>query len=195
MKENILIVKQKINNRNLIFDSTKITKKGLYASFAFDLDCFPILKWENRIVCKSIGGDELLVDFINENDFMFLSLFILSEAKGLCLFQKAYFLLHDSAVKINAKVTILLGIFGSDKSTTAAAFAIRGYSIMPDDMVGINVKSSSEIFVKPAIPQIKIWQSAAFGLWIDTKLMNSTTDGLNKFSFENEVFFERNAFR
>jgi dephospho-CoA kinase len=46
--------------------------------------------------------------------------------------------LHASAVAIGDEAIALLGPAGSGKSTTAAAFAERGYSVLAEDVVTLD---------------------------------------------------------
>jgi hypothetical protein len=110
-------------------------------------------------------GTTLIVDPDSDDiEPQLLNLYILSEALGIILYQRGLFLLHASAIKIGEQVVIFAGTPGAGKSTTAAAFAQYGYTVLADDMVAMSLDSSGKAMVYPAFPQIKIWPSAVKGL-------------------------------
>lgn len=139
------------------------------------------LRWEGVATLLAKNGDTLIVnpdsDDINPQ---LLSLYILSEALGLILYQRGLFLLHASAVQIGEQVVIFAGVPGAGKSTTAAAFAKLGYTVLSDDMVAIDLNSGDKPMVYPAFPQIKIWQPAVEGLGYDISTLATLYPGSRK---------------
>ncbi len=140
----------------------------------------------------ALKGKELLVD-TTQTDEDLISLFTLSEAIGLILFQKGYFLLHGSAVRIGNKGVVFLGEPGAGKSTTIAACAQKGYTVISDDMVCIQVNETGNLLLVPAFPQIKIWQNAVDGLQLHRVNMAPVREGVGKFSWHDSIKFEENA--
>ncbi|WP_020607024.1 hypothetical protein [Spirosoma spitsbergense] len=173
-------------------EATKIYRAGLNARFAQQGLDYLWLDWSPLISFTAVSGNELLVD-TTQTDEDLVSLFTLSEALGLILFQKGYFLLHGSAVRIGSKGVVFLGEPGAGKSTTVAACAQKGYTVISDDMVCIQVNETGNLLLIPAFPQIKIWQSTIDGLQLHREKMAPVREGVDKFSWYDSIKFEENA--
>ena len=109
-----------------------------------------------------------------------LGLFILSEALGLILHQRDLLLIHASAIQVGDQAVIFVGVPGAGKSTTAAAFAQAGYTVLSDDMVAVDVTPNGEIVVLPAFPQVKVWPPSLVGLGYDTSTLQPLFPGSPK---------------
>jgi hypothetical protein len=72
--------------------------------------------------------------------------------------------LHASAIAIDDRVVVLVGDAGAGKSTTAAAFARHGYSILSDDVVPL-VDLGDNFLVQPAYPRIRLWDESVRALY------------------------------
>lgn len=143
---------------------TSIFRQGKEAWFAQADNC-AYLRWEGVANFKAEEGHTLIVEPLKKDlDPQFLNLYILSEALGIILYQKHFFLLHASAVKLNTGVGVFIGTPGAGKSTIAAALATQDYTVIADDLVAIEITQNQDFQVLPAFPQIKIWPSAIAGL-------------------------------
>lgn len=169
--------------------STKIYRAGLNARFVQQGPDYLWLDWSPLVSFLALKGEELLVD-TTQTDEDLVSLFTLSEAFGLILFQKGYFLLHGSAVRIGDMGVVFLGEPGAGKSTTVAACAQQGHSVISDDMVCIQVTEAGELLLIPAFPQVKIWQNAVDGLALRKEKMVPVREGVDKFSWHDSIEFE-----
>lgn len=75
---------------------------------------------------------------------------------SLVLHLRGAVMLHASAVRIGDFAVAFVGPQGAGKSTTAASFALAGYSVLTDDVA--TVREDSAIFrVVPAYPRIRLW--------------------------------------
>jgi hypothetical protein len=123
------------------------------------------LHWQDIASFQAQGGIRLNVMEVRPNiEPQLLNLYLLSESLGLILHQKGFLLLHGSAVLLEQGVIIFLGKPGAGKSTTAAAFAQKGYTVIADDLVALEINSQGLISIIPAFPQLKLWESAIIGL-------------------------------
>lgn len=172
--------------------TTKIYRAGLNASFAQDRLDYLWLNWSPLISFLAIRGHELVIE-TTQTDLHIISLFTLSEALGLILFQKGYFLLHGSAVRIGSEGVVFLGEPGAGKSTTAAACAQKGYTVIADDLVCIQLKKPGVPVLIPAFPQIKIWQRTIDGLQLHQEKLTPVREGIDKFSWHSSVEFDENT--
>jgi hypothetical protein len=64
--------------------------------------------------------------------------------------------LHASAVVVDGRAIALFGLAGAGKSTTAAAFAHRGYPVLSDD-VAVLADLADRFLVQPGYPRINLW--------------------------------------
>jgi ABC-type dipeptide/oligopeptide/nickel transport system ATPase component len=72
--------------------------------------------------------------------------------------------LHASAIAIGKEAIALVGPAGSGKSTTAAAFAERGYSVLAEDVVTLDDRGD-RFLVRPGYPCIRLWPPAVKALY------------------------------
>lgn len=171
---------------------TKAHRAGLNARVAQpDADTL-LLNWSPGLTFAAVGGRELIVD-TTHTDESFVALFTLSEALGLLLFQRGYFLLHGSAIRIHDKGVVFVGEPGAGKSTTVAAFAQKGFGVLSDDLVGIRFTDAGRPMLIPAFSQVKIWESSVAGLQIQTDELTAVREGVNKFSWHDSLAFLEEA--
>ena len=78
--------------------------------------------------------------------------------------------LHGSAVIVDDVAIALLGPQGAGKSTTAAAFARAGYSVLADDLI-LLVESANGFLVEPTYPVVRLWPSAVGHLFGDEEAL------------------------
>lgn len=143
---------------------TSIFRQGKEAFFCSQEDS-DYLHWSEVSNFRVKGADKLIVEPLKKGlDSSLLNLYILSEALGIVLHQKGFFLLHGSAVKLGEKIAVFIGNPGAGKSTIAGAFAKQDYTVIADDMVAISIDKNHNFCVIPAFPQIKLWSSAIEGL-------------------------------
>lgn len=173
------------------YEPTKVYRAGLNAQFAQNGRNCLWLDWAPLVAFMAINGNELLVE-TTQNEADLIALFTLSEALGLILFQKNYFLLHGSAVQIGGQGVVFLGEPGAGKSTTVAAFAQKGVPVISDDMVCIHINEWGNPVLIPSFSQIKIWENSVDGLQLQKTNLLPVREGTNKFSWHDSIVFEEN---
>ncbi|HXP79463.1 MAG TPA: hypothetical protein VN976_06135 [Verrucomicrobiae bacterium] len=67
--------------------------------------------------------------------------------------------LHASSVVVDGRAIVLFGPAGAGKSTTAAAFALKGYSVLSDD-VAVLADLGDRFLVQPGYPRINLWRDS-----------------------------------
>jgi hypothetical protein len=90
--------------------------------------------------------------------------YLLGPIMGFVMLLRGVVCLHASAVAIGNQAIALLGPAGSGKSTTAAAFSDRGYSILAEDVVTLDDRDD-HFFVRPAYPCIRLWPASVKALY------------------------------
>lgn len=114
-------------------------------------------------------------------------LFLLGSAIGALLAQRGLLVLHGNAIRIGDQCLVCVGASGVGKSTLAGGFLKRGYSILADDVVPIDVAGRA----LPGFPRIKLWRDSADRLGVDTDSLHRLRPGLCKFNYPLGSQFER----
>ena len=120
--------------------------------------------------------------------------YLLGPIMGTVLRTRGVMCLHGSAVAINNCAVALVGVSGSGKSTTAAAFARLGYPVLSDDILSLT-DNRSHFLVRPAYPRVRLWPESVAGLFGSVDMLPRMTPnwekrflGLNApgYSFQSE---------
>jgi hypothetical protein len=90
--------------------------------------------------------------------------YLLGPIMGFVMLLRGVVCLHASAVAIGKQAIAILGPAGSGKSTTAAAFSVRGYSILAEDVVTLDDRED-HFLVRPGYPCIRLWPSSVKALY------------------------------
>jgi len=90
--------------------------------------------------------------------------YLLGPVLGFVMLLRGIVCLHASAIAIGNEAIALLGPAGSGKSTTAAAFAERGCSVLAEDVVTLDDRHG-EFLVRPGYPCIRLWPPAVKALY------------------------------
>jgi hypothetical protein len=100
--------------------------------------------------------------------------YLLGPIMGFVMLLRGVFCLHASAIAIGERAIALIGPAGSGKSTTAAAFSGRGFSILAEDVVTLDDRED-HFLVRPAYPCIRLWPASVETLYgIETYLPKLT---------------------
>ena len=114
-----------------------------------------------------------------------IRIFLLGPALGILLLQRGLLVLHGNAIKIGPYCMVCVGDSGLGKSTLAAGFMQRGYSVLSDDVVPIN----TSIEAIPGFPRIKIWQDTADHFRINTQNLKYIRPNIPKFNLPLNAAF------
>ena len=90
--------------------------------------------------------------------------YLLGPVMGFVMLLRGIVCLHASAVAIGNEAIALVGPAGSGKSTTAAAFANRGYGILAEDVVTLDDRQD-HFLVRPGYPCIRLWPASVKALY------------------------------
>ncbi len=171
---------------------TMIYRRGIRAFFGEDEHQALYLDWAGIASFRATGGNELVVSPV-ASEANVISLFTVSEALGLILFQKGYFLLHASSVAVGDEAWCFMGMPGAGKSSTAAAFIKAGCRLLSDDLTAITLDDAGKPQIVPAYPQLKIWDKTVSGLHYDKSSLEPVSEGVNKFSYQPRGQFSAKA--
>lgn len=90
--------------------------------------------------------------------------YIVGPVLGFVLRLRGVVCLHASAVEIAGRAVAIVGPAGAGKSTTAAAFARRGRSVISDDVVALE-DNGDGYTVYPAYPWLRLWSPSVEALF------------------------------
>lgn len=91
-------------------------------------------------------------------------LFLFGSAMGALLHQRGMLAIHASSVEQGKKGFVIAGLSSSGKSTLAAGFLEKGYSILSDDISVIGFEDEDGHFIYPGIPHLKLWKDVLMHL-------------------------------
>jgi len=170
-------------------EPTAIHRYGIEALFGgTSQDAY--LRWPGIATLRAKCGSRLIVDLDSDQlETALLGPYILSEPLGLVLSQRGFLLLHASAVRVGGQVVVFVGPAGVGKSTTAAAFATSGHTVLADDMVGLTLNPGGLPILYPACPRIKISPSAAKALGIHASSLSPLFTGCRKREIRQDGVF------
>jgi hypothetical protein len=109
------------------------------------------------------AGREIVIEPAPRVEEAKLRLFLLGPIMALLLRQRGHLVLHASGVAINGGVVAFLGDAGWGKSTLAQAWCQRGYKLITDDVMSVQI-NPQHCLVWPSYPQVKLWPEAASSL-------------------------------
>lgn len=150
-----------------------------------------LLKVPNIASFYISNGNKIIINKKADSNPETVRLFLLGSALGALLHQKGVLPIHASAVLIDNSAVLLAGVSGVGKSTLAAAFRKKGYSILTDDIAAIHKKGDAVVFFS-GFPQLKLWKDAVKKLDIDLKVISKVREEFEKFSVPLEDSYVAN---
>jgi len=121
------------------------------------------------------NGERITVDLEKGIEEGQMRIYLLGPVLSLLLHQRGYLLLHSSCIALPEGAVAFVARKGTGKSTVATAFVKRGFPIVADDLIAVDVSGQTPI-VHPGFPQIKLLPDAMEGLGEDptsAPLLNS----------------------
>ena len=105
--------------------------------------------------------------------------YLLGPVMGFVLALRGVTCLHASAVAVGDQAIALLGPAGAGKSTTAAAFAERGYPVLSEDVVPLGDQGNWFV-VQPGYPCIRLWPDSVNSLFGSSEALPRLTPSWDK---------------
>ena len=88
-----------------------------------------------------------------------VSSYLLGPVLGFVLRLRRRVCLHASAIAAGGQAFAIAGPPGSGKSTTAAAFGVRGHAVLSDDIVPL-LEVNEGFEAQPGYPRLRLWPSS-----------------------------------
>ena len=92
------------------------------------------------------------------------TVYLLGPILGFMLRLRGINCLHASAIEVDGQILAFMGPPGAGKSTTAAAFAKRGYPVLTDDITALEEKGG-HFWVLPGAPRLCLWPDSVTALY------------------------------
>jgi len=105
--------------------------------------------------------------------------YLLGPVLGFVLRLRGATCLHASAVAVDGQAVALAGSPGAGKSTTAAAFAQRGFSVITDDVLAL-MEDGRDFQVQPGYPRLNLWSDSVGALFGSDEALPRITPGWDK---------------
>ncbi len=111
-------------------------------------------------------GNEIIVEPAPGSLAEEVRLFLLGTVWAALLHQRELLVLHASSILTAKGAVILMGRSSVGKSSLAAAFYRRGYPVLADDTVALDVVDSQAL-AYPSFPQLRLWPDMLQALKIE----------------------------
>jgi hypothetical protein len=105
--------------------------------------------------------------------------YLLGPVLGFVLRLRGVTCLHASAVGVGEHAIALVGSPGAGKSTTAAAFAICGFSVISDDLAAL-ADDGGNFLIQPGYPRVNLWPDSVRALFGSPEALPRITPAWNK---------------
>lgn len=152
-----LISKETFSDVIIRFENDEIFPNGRYDEkhHSANQSDIPIL-WEKKLIFRVIGGKEIIVNPNISIGNVLLRTLILCQGMAVILHQRGNLLLHASSVNMNGYAVAFMGQCGHGKSTTTFALTKKGYPLVTDDVLAINLECNPIPLVYPSFSRIKL---------------------------------------
>lgn len=149
------------------------------------------LSWRGVADFVVRGGREIVFQASKDLEASWLRQALLGAVIGVLLHQRGLLVLHASAIEMDGNAFAIVGLKGQGKSTTAAGLHQRGYELIADDIVAIDMTNPESPLVLPGIPQIKLWPDSVAAFKMNPSCMSLLHSELEKLAQRVTVVSEQ----
>ena len=112
-----------------------------------------------------------------------LTAYLYGPVLGYLLRARGRLAMHASCVLVGDGAVLLTGAPGAGKSTTAAALALRGMSVVSDDLTALTFDDGGQPHAWPAFDHLRLWSDGAHIVLGDDAHLERITPGWDKRRF------------
>ncbi len=109
-------------------------------------------------------GGEVWAGWSETSSFEDAASYLLGPVFGYLLRLRGVTCLHASAVECGGRAVAFVGAEGAGKSTTAAALALRGHTVLSDDIVAL-AERDGDFYAMPAYPYLSLWPDSVEAIY------------------------------
>ncbi len=124
-------------------------------------------------------GKVVVIDLLPGAESQLMRIYLLGSCFGAIFHQRTLLVIHGNAIRFGDHCVIFSGKSGAGKSTLAAAFHLKGYEVLADDLSVID----SSFQVQPSCPQMKLWRDSADNLGLDISKLHQLSSERNKYIY------------
>ncbi|MGA2047175.1 MAG: hypothetical protein ABSG96_05755 [Terracidiphilus sp.] len=129
-------------------------------------------------------GREIVIDLLVDPDSLELRNYLFGTVLGFLCHQRGVFPLHGSCLRLGESAVIFSGNSGAGKSALAATFAVRGYTLLADDVCVLSEGDGGWV-VWPAFPRVKLKSAAHRAIFgVEPERESPSLLGKHHFRFE-----------
>lgn len=116
--------------------------------------------------CISATGDRVIVDAEEGADPLVIRNYLYGSVLAILCYLHGLFPLHGSSILMDNSAIAFTGCSGAGKSTLATALALRGHSVLSDDVCALEPRLDAPPLLYPSILRVKLLHDAIqnFGL-------------------------------
>jgi hypothetical protein len=114
-------------------------------------------------VFRLYSGSDILVSLAPGAELSLARLYLVGKVMATLLYQRGLLVLHASAMEVDGRAVAFVGSSGFGKSSLAASLHARGFKVVADDIVALDVDSAVPRAI-PAFPQLKVDPEMALSL-------------------------------
>ena len=118
--------------------------------------CFGLFYSDGARFAVDREGREVWADWPEDYSLEDAATYLVGPVLGFVLRLRGVTPLHASAIAVDDQAIALVGLPGAGKSTTAAAFAHRGFAVLSDDVVALE-DAGNRFRVAPGYPRVNLW--------------------------------------
>lgn len=146
------------------------------------------LSWSEVGSFKLIEGQEIIIDLEEDVSENIIREVLLGPVFAVLLHQRGNLVLHSSAVSMGNNAIAFLGDAGFGKSTISMAMYNRGYSIITDDVLAINLDDTGAPVTYPSFPVIKLESSELTNEKYNIKILSKDKEQEKNFIYIGRDF-------
>ena len=137
-------------------------------------------------------GDSITIDPSKDASRKDICLFLLGSVMGALLHQRGLLPIHGSCINTDNGALVISGVSSVGKSSLAAGLAMKGYSVLSDDISVVAKNSENRNVVYSGIPHIKLWKDI-LDYYENSEDLERVRPNLEKYHLSTKSTFQHEA--